>query len=398
MSLPADLLPILLRVVCALYLSAALVHVLLQSRYAAHHARRHTAPRSGNPAAAPLPAVDVIVPCYNEDPALLDACLASIASQDYQGRLRVSVVDDGSSNRSELLPVLWRHDRRPGWQMTLLPQRMGKRRAVDAALWSSDGDVVVTVDSDTVLLDDAVRQLVPPFADDRVGAVSASLRVLNADQNRLTRLINRHYWLLFEQERAAQGHFRAVLCCNGGLSAFRRTALRRVWARHVDRRCTTGDDLHLTLQLLASGYDAVYAPGARALTTVPATLHGYARQQLRWNRSHLRELPLAARAVANRSTYLAVDLAARTISPLLLATTLLLYAAEGAVLGPLALARDLVLVAATLASTSTLPALQARDPHYVLYCAVYLGVVVPGWLRALTSPAHDSWSTRDLRR
>lgn len=49
-----------------------------------------------------VPSVDIIVPCYNEDPHTFSECLASIANQDYAGKLRVYVVDDGSANREKL--------------------------------------------------------------------------------------------------------------------------------------------------------------------------------------------------------------------------------------------------------------------------------------------------------
>ncbi|MGF6875666.1 glycosyltransferase [Paraburkholderia sp. MM5477-R1] len=53
-----------------------------------------------------LPGVDVIVPCFNEDPRTLSACLESIANQDDAGKLRVYVVDDGSANLDT--PLVWR--------------------------------------------------------------------------------------------------------------------------------------------------------------------------------------------------------------------------------------------------------------------------------------------------
>jgi reactive intermediate/imine deaminase len=57
---------------------------------------------------------------------------------------------------------------------------------------------------------------------------------------------------------------------------------------------------------------------------------------------------------------------------------------------------NLGLVLATLLSTSTLGALQARDASYLLFGPVYLTLILPGWLHALTSPGHDSWKTRNL--
>src|ERR671932_389366 len=57
---------------------------------------RHPAPRNA--------AVDVWVPCYNEDPALLEACCDSLDAQDYPVRLRIFLIDVRSPNREQLRP------------------------------------------------------------------------------------------------------------------------------------------------------------------------------------------------------------------------------------------------------------------------------------------------------
>jgi cellulose synthase/poly-beta-1,6-N-acetylglucosamine synthase-like glycosyltransferase len=50
------------------------------------------------------PCVTVVVPAYNEDPALLHRCLLSIDRQDYP-EFEAIVVEDGSLNVEEQLPV-----------------------------------------------------------------------------------------------------------------------------------------------------------------------------------------------------------------------------------------------------------------------------------------------------
>ena len=97
------------------------------------------------------PSVDVI--CYNEQPGLLDQCLRSVRGQDFRGRMKVWVVDDGSTNRDELLPVL-AANARPGWQVLLSDGNHGKRVAQARALREGKGQFVVTVDSVTVLAPD----------------------------------------------------------------------------------------------------------------------------------------------------------------------------------------------------------------------------------------------------
>ena len=145
-------------VVLPLYLAVAPVYARLQRRFAAlgHHPRPVPSPEPYRPS------VDVIVPCYNEDPALLAACLGSLRQQDYKGELRVWVVDDGSSNRDAVLPVLLAetglHQR-----VVLLGANRGKREAQAAALRQGRGEVLVTVDSDTVIAPDGVSRIVEPL-------------------------------------------------------------------------------------------------------------------------------------------------------------------------------------------------------------------------------------------
>ena len=93
-----------LRVVFLLYVTLVLLHSSLERVYALRSRRRRARPAA---AAEPVewPTVDVVIPCFNEDPALLEACCRSVAGQDYPGPLRAWLVDDGSDNRSSLLGV-----------------------------------------------------------------------------------------------------------------------------------------------------------------------------------------------------------------------------------------------------------------------------------------------------
>lgn len=75
-----------------------------------------------------LPSVDVIVPCFNEDPNTLSKCLESIAGQDYGGRLQVYVVDDGSANRDVVGPVHDLYANDPRFSIILLARTLESAR------------------------------------------------------------------------------------------------------------------------------------------------------------------------------------------------------------------------------------------------------------------------------
>lgn len=386
-------------VVLPLYLAVAPAYSRLQRRIAELGCR-------SRPAGSPepyRPSVDVVVPCYNEDPALLAACLRSLRRQDYKGEMRVWVVDDGSGNRDAVLPVL---DTETGLRqrVLLLDGNHGKREAQAAALREGSGEIVVTIDSDTTIAPDGIRQIVAQLRDPQVGAVTGNLRASNVDATWLTRLIDVRYRLLFERERAAQSYFGTVFCCAGPFSAYRRAAVDEILPHYLGqrfcgRRRVFGDDLKLTNLVLGAGYESVFESTAMAMTDVPTTLRRFVRQQLRWNRSFYRELPQMLRLLPGRGRYLAFDLAARTLLPVLIAAGVAATAAD-ALLAAGRVPLDLgVLTLIALASLDLGPSLARPEGRRfaVGYGLVFVGLLLPARLWAACTLFQNRWGTRDLK-
>lgn len=373
------------------------------------------------------PLVDVVIPTYNEQPDVLAACLASLDRQDYKGDIRFLVVDDGSSNLESLLPIYNHYARKPNW--SILQWRdsanRGKRLAQQAAIYGSrddgallridDGltrsvawekskaDLIVMVDSDTVVKPDGVSWIVTPFLDHRVAAVTGDVAVLNHAVNRLTRLISDRYGLLFRHERAAQSHHGLVYCCAGPFSAYRLQDLDRDWSayvgqRFVGKRCTYGDDLQLTHLVLKRARRSIYQPRARASTIVPSTLKGYVRQQWRWNRSFYRQLFWIVPVLrANRNAYQMFDLVARTAPSLLLATAFAIAVFDVVRLGVGDLPVALATVGGMLLTAFSSVLVQTRKPSFaLLYGMVYVALLIPIRLWALCTLLDDRWGTRTL--
>jgi len=233
-----------------------------------------------------------------------------------------------------------------------------------------------------------------------VGAVSGSIGVLNAPTNLLTRLIHHRYRLRFQVERPAQGFFTSLLCCSGPFAVYRRSLMDELWQRYLTQtfggvRCTNGDDLHLTNLVLATGHHVLFEPRAIASTSVPRSLGQYLRQQLRWNRSFYRELRWTFDGIRSRHPYLALDVLARALLPLLLAAALLLLASEGLLVGWELLATDLSLALAMLLVTAVFLLVHgASVPFLLLYGPLHVVLLVPVRVYALVTLASPSWETR----
>ena len=394
-----QLVVVALRVVFVAYITLVLLHSSLEGMYALRSRRRRRTTRRALPVPATWPAVDVVIPCFNEDPSLLEACCRSVAGQDYPGPRRVWLVDDGSRNRAALLAVYERWAAQ-GWDVRLLDGNVGKRAAQDQAVRGGTGELVVLMDSDTVLAPDAIRHAAATFADDRVGAVSGSIGVLNAPTNLLTRLIHHRYRLRFQVERPAQGFFTSLLCCSGPFAVYRRSLLDELWEGYLGQTfagiaCTNGDDLHLTNLVLATGHQVLFEPRAIASTSVPRSLGQYLRQQLRWNRSFYRELRWTFQGIRSRHPYLALDVLARALLPLLLAAALLLLVGEGLLAGWEVLATDLSLALAMLIVTAGFLLVHgASVPFLLLYGPLHVALLVPVRVYALATLASPRWETR----
>ncbi len=310
------------------YVILTIGHLATQVRFAHQtHRRQRATPKNVGPTALSL-TVDVIIPCFNEQPEVLASCLRSVANQDYEGTLTVYVVDDGSRNRQQLQPVYDEFGRDRRFVIMQLANNVGKRKAQVAAIRQSVGDLVVAIDSDTTIEPDVVRKLAVAMADPGVGAAMGQMVASNRRATWLTRLVDMEYWIACNQERAAQSVFGAVMCCCGPCAIYRRSALITVLDDYETqifrgRPSDFGEDRHLTILILRSGLRTIYVPDATAATVVPERIRPYLRQQLRWARSTYRDTLLAIKLLPRLHRYLTLDVVGQNLAPLLLSLSMI---------------------------------------------------------------------------
>lgn len=383
------------------YTVVAVTHYLFQLRFAHFTYRRQRSPAFEEEFPDLSVPVDIIIPVFNEEPGLLEACIRSALQQDHPGGVRVIVVDDGSPNRARIEPV-YAAATKAGAIVIGSARNVGKRRAQALALPRCTGELVVTLDSDSVLAPDAVRRLTRQFRDPKVGAATGFVDVANIRANLLTRVQRIRYWMAFNQERAAQTRFRTVMCCSGPLAAYRLEVLRSVAEDYLGQRyggveCTYGDDRHLTNLILGAGYDTVFDAGAVAYTNVPERLRQFLKQQLRWNKSFYRELIWTMPYIATRPWYSRFDLACQVGMPMMLTITAGTALLVGMMSSPLYLLRYLALVALAAFIRASYAAYRERDPRFylfILYGYVSAFLLMSVRLVALSTLADGRWGTR----
>lgn len=262
--------------------------------------------RSYKPADIPnAPSLTVIIPAYNEG-AMVEKSVTSVVSANYPpDRLEIIVVDDGSTDDT------WTHIERVAARYPDLITRIrfqknrGKRAALAEGFLRARGEVVVTIDSDSVINKETLLAIAGPFRNPRVGAVAGKVLVYNRRSGLIPRMLHVRFILSFDFLRSVQSTYGTVYCCPGALSAYRASVIREVLPAWMEQKflgveCTYGEDRALTNFILKHGFDSVYQNTAVVWTVAPENYSKLCRMYLRWDRSYIREEIRFARIVWSR--------------------------------------------------------------------------------------------------
>jgi peptidoglycan-N-acetylglucosamine deacetylase len=220
------------------------------------------------------PEVSVLIPAYNEESVIVETVRAALASK--YPKLEILVIDDGSGDRTaELVRANFGRDRRV---RLLLQSNGGKPSALNHGLSEAIGEIVVSIDADTIVDPDAVARLVRHFADPSVGAVAGNVKVMN--RNRwITRWQALEYITSQNLEKRAFDLLNCIPVVPGAVGAWRTDLLRSSEGFSGD---TVAEDTDLTLTIRRNGWKILYDETAIGRTEVPETMDALVRQRFRW--------------------------------------------------------------------------------------------------------------------
>ena len=203
----------------------------------------------------PLPRVTVVVAVRNEREALRRRVENLLAQQYPADRLDVLVACNGAVDGTEELARALAAGE-PRVRVVVSPAASGKAGALNAAVACTTADLIVFADARQTFAADAVAQLVAPFTDPVVGAVTGRLVVRRADHASVEGV--RLYWGLETRLRLAEGRSGSVVGATGAIYAVRRTLFVPVPPRLIL------DDVYVPLRVAMQGQRVVMAPDAVA--------------------------------------------------------------------------------------------------------------------------------------
>lgn len=228
-------------------------------------ARRHPRPVQRQPIE---PTVSLIIVVYNGERFLQDKLQSVLALEYPADKLDIIVASDGSTDRTEEIAESFAHRR---VSLLRLP-RGGKPAALNAAIPTARGEILILTDVRQPLEPASVARLVENFADPRVGVVSGEL-LIRAGVTQQEADIGL-YWRFETWMRASLSSIDSMFGATGPFYAIRRTLAVPV----PDDALL--DDVYLPLAAYFKGYRLVVDSRARAYD-IPTSLDTEFRRKIR---------------------------------------------------------------------------------------------------------------------
>jgi len=201
------------------------------------------------------PKVSIHIPAYCEPPDMLKATLDAVARLDYPNLECVVVINNTPD------PALWlpieEHCRTLGerFKFVKVDDLVGyKDGALRVALanTASDADILGIIDADYVVQPDWLKDLVPLFAEARVGLVQSPQDHRDGDRSLMHHAVNAEYSGFFDIGMVQRNEFNAVIM-HGTMCLIRRAAIEAAGGWSSD---TIVEDTDLGLSILATGVSA----------------------------------------------------------------------------------------------------------------------------------------------
>ena len=223
------------------------------------------------------PGVSVIIAGYNEA-ATIARTMESVWNRYPCSQL--IVVDDGSTDGMTEAAMQFAEGR-PRILVIRRDRRGGKSSALNMGLHYVTEEVVVTVDADSKLSDNAIYELLQPLSAPDVAAVSATVVAWNPTDSLAAWLQAYEYRQTIFLNRMSRGRMNLLGIVSGAFGAFRTSVVKQLGGWDVG----PGEDGDLVLRLRKAGYKIGVAPYACCDTNVPTSWVRLFWQRCRWDRT-----------------------------------------------------------------------------------------------------------------
>jgi cellulose synthase/poly-beta-1,6-N-acetylglucosamine synthase-like glycosyltransferase/exo-beta-1,3-glucanase (GH17 family) len=247
--------------------------------------RRLLVKSTSEPAAAAdgvtFPKVSIHVPAYFEPPEMLKQTLDAVARLDYPNFECVVIINNTPD------PEFWQpiqdHCRALGERFKFINAEKVqgfKAGALRIAMerTAADAEIIGIIDADYVVQPDWLKDLVPVFADPRVGLVQAPQDHRDGNRSLMHYIMNGEYAGFFDIGMVQRNEANAIIV-HGTMCLIRRAAMDMAGGWAGDTIC---EDTDLGLAVIEHGWLTHYTNHRYGYGLLPDTYEAFKKQRHRW--------------------------------------------------------------------------------------------------------------------
>lgn len=263
----------------SLYIAASLFFRIRSNKYLS--AAKHT-PKSKIESQLK---VSVIVPAWNEAVGILD-CIRSLINTSYSN-LEIVVVNDGSTDNTDQVVknFLKNQFKKTNTTKTLRyfsKPNGGKGSALNYGIKHSTGDIIITLDADTIFDSEAIYHAARYFYRTDLDAAVGNVKIANSRS--LLGIIQQIEYTVGFYFKRTHSVFNSEYIIGGAFGIFRRNVFEKYG--YFDERIKT-EDIELSTRLQSQGCQILYIEDAIAYTEGPVAIRDLMKQRLRWKKGRL---------------------------------------------------------------------------------------------------------------
>jgi poly-beta-1,6-N-acetyl-D-glucosamine synthase len=230
-----------------------------------------------------FPSITILLAAHNEA-RNLPGKLQNLAALDYPAdRFEIIVVSDGSIDETQKILAAWE---KPQRRAVILPEHRGKATALNCGVAQAQGEIIVFTDARQMMASDALKKLVPNFADPSVGCVSGELIMGNGSTAASAAGVGL-YWRVEKNIRHWEGLAGSTVGATGAFYAVRKNLLLPLPQE------TILDDVYIPFQVVRQGQRVVFERRALAWDDFKPTLRQEFRRKVRTLTGNYQLLQLA---------------------------------------------------------------------------------------------------------
>ncbi len=222
------------------------------------------------PADEALPHVTFLVCAYNEED-IVDMKMANIRQLDYPSdKLHIMWVTDGTTDRTN---EYLKHY--PEVEVVYSPERKGKTAALNHGISMVKTELTIMTDANTIVNEQAVREIVRCFMDSQVACVAGEKRVMARHEGQSAAQGEGLYWRYESTLKKLDSEFYSAMGAAGELNAIR-THLYEPMPENA-----LLDDFVMSMRMVDQGYRIAYTSDAYAMEYGSANLEEESKRKRR---------------------------------------------------------------------------------------------------------------------